>query len=644
MIRRLDGVLHGDYRTLFRGYGLDLADLREYEYGDDVRHIDWNVTARLTIPYVREYNEEREVAAWFLLDLSASVDFGSQDTKKQAVSTEFVAVLARILTRHGNRVGALFYGDRVDTVIPARSGRRQVLHLLHRMQNRPARAQSGATNLGELLSTRLRDGAAALADVRRLRFHQHARAGPSRSPISRSGMTSSRCASTIRWRWSCPISACSSCRTPRPASSCSSTRTTRASAGASQRRPRRARRSSARPSPMPASTRSSSSTNDDLVDAILRFADLRKRRSQLATGGGLPQHLGVQLHDASVAGDAVAAAARAGGRRRVPRSAAAEEEGRAALREPLDHARGAERRSSASGATCRRSCSSLALTLMIVAIARPTAVVTLPSQHETVILAMDVSGSMRATDVKPSRIVAAQEAASAFVAEQPKTTRIGVVSFAATASVVQSPTHSREDILAAIDRFQLQRGTAVGSGILVSLKMIFPDAEFDLRSSNPRRDAARASRSTRARRAGQGGTDKPVPPGSYTSAAIILLTDGQTTTGPDPIESARMAADRGVRVYTVGIGTQSGEMIGAEGWSMRVRLDEQALKTIANLTHGEYFYAGTAADLQKIYKNLNTKLFFEQKETEITALFAAAAAALALLSALLSLLWFNRIL
>jgi Ca-activated chloride channel family protein len=285
-------------------------------------------------------------------------------------------------------------------------------------------------------------------------------------------------------------------------------------------------------------------------------------------------------------------------------------------------------------------------TLMIVAIARPAAVVMLPSQHETVIMAMDVSGSMRATDVKPSRIAAAQEAARGFVAEQPKMTRIGVVSFAATASVVQSPTHSREDILAAIERFQLQRGTAVGSGILVALKMIFPDAEFDLRSSNPRREALRASPLDPAKSADKVGDktdDKTAAPGSYNAAAIILLTDGQTTTGPDPIESARMAADRGVRVYTVGIGTTNGETIGAEGWSMRVRLDEQSLKTIANVTQGEYFYAGTAADLQKIYKNLNTKLFFEQKETEISALFAAAAAGLALLSGFLSLLWFNRI-
>jgi len=284
----------------------------------------------------------------------------------------------------------------------------------------------------------------------------------------------------------------------------------------------------------------------------------------------------------------------------------------------------------------------IALTLMLIAVARPAAVVTLPTQHETVILSMDVSGSMRATDVKPSRIAAAQEAARAFVAEQPKTTRIGVVSFAATASVVQSPTHSREDIVAAIDRFQLQRGTAVGSGILVALKMIFPDAEFDLRSFNPRRDAAKAAPLDPGR-APDKATPK-VPAGSYESAAIILLTDGQTTVGPDPIESARIAADRGVRVYTVGIGTTNGETIGAEGWSMRVRLDEETLKTIANLTRGEYFYAGTAAELQKIYKNLNTKLFFEQRETEVTALFAAAAAALALVSGMLSMLWFNRIL
>jgi Ca-activated chloride channel family protein len=292
----------------------------------------------------------------------------------------------------------------------------------------------------------------------------------------------------------------------------------------------------------------------------------------------------------------------------------------------------------------------LAFALMVLAIARPAAVVTLPSQHETIILAMDVSGSMRAADVKPNRLEAAQAAARAFVADTARTTRVGIVSFAATASVVQPPTQARDDILAAIDRFQLQRGTAIGSGLLVSLKTIFPDAEFDLRSSNPRRDPPRDKgrnplvdkASTTAGKDKE--KDKPVPPGSYTAAAIILLSDGQTTTGPDPIEAASMAADRGVRVFTVGIGTVAGEIIGAEGWSMRVRLDEETLKRIALITRGEYFYAGTAAELKKVYETLNSRMVMEKKETEVTALFAAAAAVLALIAAGLSLFWFNRIL
>ncbi|MEO6749096.1 MAG: DUF58 domain-containing protein [Casimicrobiaceae bacterium] len=153
VLRRLDGLLHGDYRTLFRGSGLDFADLREYQFHDDVRHIDWNVTARLATPYVREFNEERDLTAWFLLDLSASVDFGSTAQRKSGVAAELVAVLARALTRHGNRVGAMLYGHRVDTVIAPRSGRAQVLHLMHAMTTRGehARAAANATRLGELV-------------------------------------------------------------------------------------------------------------------------------------------------------------------------------------------------------------------------------------------------------------------------------------------------------------------------------------------------------------------------------------------------------------------------------------------------------------------------------------------------------------
>jgi Ca-activated chloride channel homolog len=285
----------------------------------------------------------------------------------------------------------------------------------------------------------------------------------------------------------------------------------------------------------------------------------------------------------------------------------------------------------------------IALTVMIVAIARPAAVVTLPSQHLTIILAMDVSGSMRARDVEPNRIAAAQAAAKAFVAAQPSNVRIGVVSFAGTASLVQPPTNNHEDIVAAIDRFQLQRATAIGSGIIVSLATIFPEAGIDVSSLIYGRDAPRGVPLDQARKA-EKPAFTPVPPGSYPSAAIILLTDGQRTTGPSTIEAAQMAADRGVRIFTVGIGTTSGETIGFEGWSMRVHLDEGTLKAVANMTRGEYFYAGTATDLKKVYKSLSAKLVLEKKDMEISALFSAAAAVIALVSAVLSLLWFNRIL
>jgi len=289
----------------------------------------------------------------------------------------------------------------------------------------------------------------------------------------------------------------------------------------------------------------------------------------------------------------------------------------------------------------------LALTAMLVAIARPAAIVTLPSQHGTVILTMDVSGSMRATDVEPNRLEAAQAAARTFVSEQPRTTRIGVVSFAGTAAVVQAPTQSREDILASIDRFQLQRGTAVGSGIIVSLATIFPEAGIDVGELTYGRQYSRSPRRgppTDEPRKAEKKDFKPVPPGSYGSAVIVLLTDGQTTTGPDPMEAAKMAADRGVRIFTVGIGTVDGATLGFGGWSMRVSLDEETLKKIANMTRGEYFYAGNAKDLKKVYEGLNERFVMEKKESEITALFAAAAAALALVAGLLSMLWFNRIL
>jgi Ca-activated chloride channel family protein len=281
----------------------------------------------------------------------------------------------------------------------------------------------------------------------------------------------------------------------------------------------------------------------------------------------------------------------------------------------------------------------LALAALLLATARPTATLTLPLSQRTIILAMDVSGSMRAEDVKPNRLVASQEAAKTFVNALPRDARVGVISFAGTAAVVQAPTTSREDVIAAIDRFQLQRATATGSAIVLSVATLFPDDGIEIQHITGQRKFPGTPLGEEKPKK----EFKPVAPGSYESAAIIMLTDGQRTTGPDPLEAAKLAAERGVRVYTVGIGTKEGEIIGFEGWSMRVRLDEDTLKAVATQTLGEYFYAGNAEDLKKVYESLSNRMVVERKETEVTALFAALGALLALVSAGLSVWWFGRV-
>ncbi len=287
----------------------------------------------------------------------------------------------------------------------------------------------------------------------------------------------------------------------------------------------------------------------------------------------------------------------------------------------------------------------LALVAMFLAAARPLATIALPSTQETIILAMDVSGSMRATDVKPNRLVAAQNAAKAFLEDLPRHVKVGIVAFAGTAQVVQAPTLSRDDLVAAIDKFQLQRATAIGSAIVVSLAELFPDHGIDLAAMTYGSGRPRGISIDQANQPKKEKKDfTPVAPGSYSSAAIILLTDGQRTTGVDTLEAAKMAAERGIRIYTVGVGTVDGETIGFEGWSMRVRLDEETLKQVATRTSGEYFYAGTAENLKTVYETLSSRLTVEKKETEISGLLALVASVLATLAATLSILWFNRIL
>ncbi|MFT4103921.1 MAG: VWA domain-containing protein [Burkholderiaceae bacterium] len=285
-----------------------------------------------------------------------------------------------------------------------------------------------------------------------------------------------------------------------------------------------------------------------------------------------------------------------------------------------------------------------AMTSAVLAIARPSATLSLPSEYLTLVLAMDVSRSMLATDIEPTRMVAAQNAAKAFIADLPRHVRLGITSFAGTAAVVQTPTDNRDEMAAAIDRFQLQRGTATGSGLLVALSVLFPDAGFDLEATlfdtGPHPRAAPIERRRSPGRAEQD-EFRPVPPGSYTAGSIILLSDGRRTTGPDPLAIARMAADRGVRVYTVGFGSREGASSPADGWSYYMRLDEDTLKSVALITGGEYFHAGSAYDLHKVYDHLSSRLTIERRDTEIGALFAAAAALLLVIACTLSLAWFG---
>jgi Ca-activated chloride channel family protein len=268
---------------------------------------------------------------------------------------------------------------------------------------------------------------------------------------------------------------------------------------------------------------------------------------------------------------------------------------------------------------------------MIVALGRPAATVTLPSQQGTVILSVDISGSMRAQDIQPSRLEAAKAAARAFVEKQPRNVRVGIVAFSTTSMLVQAPTRNRNEVLAAISRLATQRGTAVGSGILTSLRAVFEDPET---SASPSLYDSFDPSSPAPGTAAQG---------SYSSAVIVLLSDGESNRGPDPLEVAERVAAVGIRIYTVGLGSPEGVVLSFYGRSIRVRLDEESLKGIARQTGGSYFKADSETDLVSIYEALSTQLVAETEKTELTAFFTGAAAVVLLLAATLSMLWFKRL-
>jgi Ca-activated chloride channel family protein len=283
----------------------------------------------------------------------------------------------------------------------------------------------------------------------------------------------------------------------------------------------------------------------------------------------------------------------------------------------------------------------LACSGLLFAAARPMAQLPLPWARSTILLAMDVSLSMRVADVKPTRLAAAQEAAKLFLRELPKNIEVGLVTFAASSQVVQRATLDRASLVAAIDAFQMQYGTAVGNAIVVCLSELFPDHGIDV---------GEMTFGNKPRGRGLDDTMKPplkqvppVAPGSYNSAAIILLTDGRRTTGVDTLEAAKMAADRGVRIYVVGLGTVDGAVRLGDYMSIYLQLDEPTMREVARMTGGEYHHAGTAEKLRSVYENLGSRLQVQARETELSGLLALISAMLALAAAGLSVLWFGRI-
>ena len=287
----------------------------------------------------------------------------------------------------------------------------------------------------------------------------------------------------------------------------------------------------------------------------------------------------------------------------------------------------------------------LACAVLLLAAARPVARVPLPWARSSIMLAMDVSLSMRVSDVKPTRLAAAQEAAKLFLQELPKHIEVGLVTFAGSTQVAQRATLDRTALVTSIDAFQMQLGTAVGDAIVMSLAELFPEQHIDLGRmtfGGASSGSASKGRSLDDRAKPPPVQVAPVAPGSYDAAAIILLSDGRRTVGLDTLAAAKMAADRGVRIYVVGLGTVDGDASAPDGMAIYMKLDEPTLREVARLTGGEYHHAGTAEKLRSVYESLGSRVQVKTRETELAGMFALIAALVATTAAALSMRWFGR--
>ena len=605
VIRRLDGRLQGNYRTIFRGVGTDFHDLREYEPGDDVRHIDWNVTARMDTPFLRQYVEDRELTAWLLLDRSPSMGFGPIDRPKELVLTELATTFARLLTRGGNPVGAILFDSEVESTIQPRSGRNQVLALTRSLMQPPT-ARGAITDLAGPLEF-------ALGAIRR------------RSLI----VLLSDFITAPGWE--------------RPLLQLTERHEVVA-----------IRLIDPREYELPDAgvivvedTETGEQLTVDSSDAEFRHRLREAGEAREAELRELTLRAGVDIYEVSTEDDLVP---RPRPHRRVAEAAALMSLGSpwmllllavvpllvlayvSALRR---RGRRAARLASeglvptTAGRRPRRRHIPFALfaagiALVVFGLARPTVNLPVPEREGTVILAFDVSNSMRAKDLEPSRIEAAKVAARAFVEKQPRTIKIGVVAFGDSAVTVLKPSSVKEDVLAAINRLSVSGGTSLGQGLFTSLSTI-AGKPLKIDESALESDAGK------------------VNIGFFGSSAIVLLSDGENTTRPDPLALAEVASTAGVHVHAIGVGTEQGTVVQVDGFSVATALDAGMLKEIADTTDGTYDQASDAAALTGIYKSIDLEFKTVKKPREVTALFSAAGGLLLVLGSALSILWLGRV-
>ncbi len=597
-------------------------------------------------PFVREYTEDRELTAWFLLDLSPSVDFGTadMDRRKRTVLIDFVTTLSRLLTRRGNRVGAVLDSGGVRHTIPAGSGRVQVLRIADALLREPRRSAAPFTDLAPLLDAghqaiKRRSLVFVISDF-----------------ISEPGWERSldlldRRHEVMAVRLVDPREVTLPDVGPIILEDAETGEQLYVDTGDPGFRRRFEAAAEDREAAIGEAFRRagvdavSLSTDEDLVRAIVRMAALRRRRRRVVMTFVWPQAL--LLLVLIPLGLLAYRAIDRRQRRKVAAFGGSGAFGSVTPAERPSTTSGTPVTGAATAATTtaapsprrvgriRRLVPGILLvagfTVMVIALARPQGRIDVPRNEGTVILAFDISGSMAATDLQPTRMAAAIAAATDFVQRQPPSVVIGVVAFSDSGIAVQQPTNDPATVLAAIGRLTPQRGTSLGRGIEASLTAI------EAAAAGPNVDyySNRSPEPTPV--------PTPVPAGTHLPAVIVLLTDGENNERPDPMVSAQAAADRGVRIYTVGIGSPGGATLDLDGFQVHTQLDAESLKGIADLTGGTYYAAEDAATLDSVYQHLDTALVVRPEDIELTAVLAGAGLALLLAGAIASLAWLGRL-